>query len=216
MHSLWIAVVIVASLLGCGGPARTSYAQYPGAPPAFDRAAAAPDAVALADKVIAAAGGAEKWARAKQIGWKQAVIRDGQPTASGAQVWDRWNARHWARVDQKEGAGVVVMYEIYGDFASGYMEGKSGIRQLLPGVDRIDAVKMARKAWQRDATVTCLPFLLTEPGVKLELLGNVRDGELTATASFVRRGRRISVVRTAVTDAAGRLLVDVTTNHMPA
>jgi len=32
----------------------------------------------------------------------------------------------------------------------------------------------------------------------------------------VRRGRRISVVRTAVTDAAGRLLVDVTTNHMPA
>ena len=81
--------------------------------------------------------------------------------------------------------------------------------------------------WFADVTATVLALAATEVkpdgsgfplalNLNAQLLGNVRDGELTATASFVRRGRRISVVRTAVTDAAGRLLVDVTTNHMPA
>jgi len=81
--------------------------------------------------------------------------------------------------------------------------------------------------WFADVTATVLALAATEVkpdgsgfplalNLNAQLLGNVRDGELTATATFVRRGRRISVVRTAVTDAAGRLLVDVTTNHMPA
>lgn len=67
--------------------------------------------------------------------------------------------------------------------------------------------------WFADVTATVLALALS---LNAQLLGNVRDGLLTATARFVRKGRRVSVVRTEVTDAAGRLLVDVTTNHMPA
>ena len=48
------------------------------------------------------------------------------------------------------------------------------------------------------------------------LLGNQKDGELTAEARFVRSGRRITVVRTKVTGAEDRLLADVTTTHVPA
>lgn len=81
--------------------------------------------------------------------------------------------------------------------------------------------------WFADVSATVLALTATEVkpdgsgfplalSLNAQLLGNVRDGELTATATFVRRGRRVSVVRTAVTDASGRLLVDVTTNHMPA
>jgi hypothetical protein len=33
---------------------------------------------------------------------------------------------------------------------------------------------------------------------------------------FVKRGRRLSVVRTTVTGAGGKLLADVTTSHVPA
>jgi uncharacterized protein (TIGR00369 family) len=47
-------------------------------------------------------------------------------------------------------------------------------------------------------------------------LGNQRDGALEARAAFVRRGRRVSVVRTTVSGAGGRLLADVTTTHVPA
>ncbi len=177
MQAFAIAIIVISSLLGCGGPSRTSYAQYPGSPPTFDRATSSPEALALAEKVLAAAGGAAAWERAKQIRWKQAISREGKPMATGEQVWDRWNARHWARVDRGEGAGVVVMYELYGDFASGYIQSKTGNRQLLPSEERAEGVKVARKSWARDVTATCMPFLMAEPGVKLEHLGTVKDGE---------------------------------------
>ena len=47
-------------------------------------------------------------------------------------------------------------------------------------------------------------------------LGNQKDGVFTATSTFVKRGRNLSVVRTAVTGAEGRLIADVTTSHVPA
>ena len=48
------------------------------------------------------------------------------------------------------------------------------------------------------------------------LVGNQRDGELTAEAQFVRKGRRVTVVRTRVTGTDGKLLLDLTTTHIPA
>ena len=48
------------------------------------------------------------------------------------------------------------------------------------------------------------------------LISNQREGVLRAEARFVKKGRRVSVVRTQVTGANGRLLAEVTTTHIPA
>jgi uncharacterized protein (TIGR00369 family) len=48
------------------------------------------------------------------------------------------------------------------------------------------------------------------------LIGNQREGVLRAEARFVKKGRRVSVVRTRVTGENGRLLAEVTTTHIPA
>ncbi len=48
------------------------------------------------------------------------------------------------------------------------------------------------------------------------LLANQREGELTAEARFLRKGRRVVVVRTSVRGDGGRLLAEVTTTHVPA
>ena len=48
------------------------------------------------------------------------------------------------------------------------------------------------------------------------LLGNQREGEIRAEARFVRSGRQVTVIRTRVTGAKGRLLAEVTTTHVPA
>ena len=45
-------------------------------------------------------------------------------------------------------------------------------------------------------------------------LGNQADGTLKAVASFVRRGRTVSVVRTLVYGTSEKLIADVTTNHV--
>jgi 1,4-dihydroxy-2-naphthoyl-CoA hydrolase len=46
--------------------------------------------------------------------------------------------------------------------------------------------------------------------------GNESAGVFKATAVFVKRGRRLSVVRTTITGESGRLIADVTTSHIPA
>jgi 1,4-dihydroxy-2-naphthoyl-CoA hydrolase len=81
--------------------------------------------------------------------------------------------------------------------------------------------------WLADVTATVLAIGSTQIGEKgqgfplainlnANLLGNQRGGELRAEARFVRLGKRVTVVRTLVTGDNGKLLAEVTTNHVPA
>jgi 1,4-dihydroxy-2-naphthoyl-CoA hydrolase len=45
-------------------------------------------------------------------------------------------------------------------------------------------------------------------------IGNQTEGTLKAVASFVKRGRTVSIVRTLVYGASERLIADITTNHV--
>ena len=48
------------------------------------------------------------------------------------------------------------------------------------------------------------------------LLGNQREGEIVAEASFVRHGRTVSVVRTRILGTNEKLLAEITSTHVPA
>lgn len=45
-------------------------------------------------------------------------------------------------------------------------------------------------------------------------IGNQTEGKLKAVASFVKRGRTVSIVRTLVYGAGEKLIADITTNHV--
>ncbi len=81
--------------------------------------------------------------------------------------------------------------------------------------------------WFADVCATVLAFGAASAGegqsgfplainLNASLLGNQREGCFTATAVFVKQGRRLSVVRTTVTGEDGRLIAEVTTSHVPA
>lgn len=81
--------------------------------------------------------------------------------------------------------------------------------------------------WLADVTATVLAIgsaQLGEQGqgfplainLNANLLSNQRGGEIRAEARFVRQGKRVTVVRTLVTGDDGKLLAEVTTNHVPA
>jgi uncharacterized protein (TIGR00369 family) len=81
--------------------------------------------------------------------------------------------------------------------------------------------------WFADVCATVLAFGGSEmqPGqagfplainLNAQLLGNQKDGVFTATAVYVKKGKRLRVVRTTVTGAEGRLIAEVTTSHVPA
>jgi len=48
------------------------------------------------------------------------------------------------------------------------------------------------------------------------LIGNQREGEVTAEAKFVRKGKRVNVIRTTILENNQALLAEVTTTHVPA
>jgi 1,4-dihydroxy-2-naphthoyl-CoA hydrolase len=79
--------------------------------------------------------------------------------------------------------------------------------------------------WFADVTATVLVMGDSTPGeggtgfplainLSANFIGNQREGTLTAVASFVKKGRTVSVVRTEVRGADGRLIADVTTSHV--
>ena len=79
--------------------------------------------------------------------------------------------------------------------------------------------------WFADVTATLLVIGDAKPaeGMKgfplainlaANFIANQREGVLIAAASFVKKGRTVSVVRTEVRGADNRLLADVTTSHV--
>lgn len=46
------------------------------------------------------------------------------------------------------------------------------------------------------------------------LTGNSRTGKFVATSQYIKKGKTVSVVNTKVTDEAGKMIADVTTNHV--
>ena len=102
------------------------------------------------------------------------------------------------------------------------------IMPVKPGIlNPFGTVHAGALLWLADVTATVLALSQADIGpdgkgfplainLNTSLLGNQRKGEIKAEAQFVRRGRRVSVVRTRVTGDRGRLLAEVTTTHIPA
>src|SRR5271169_6726987 len=151
-----LMIVMAACAASSSTPAR-----YPGAPPTFDRAAADPKALAIADKAFAAAGG-PNWDRAKQLRWHQTVMQADKVALDGEQAWDRVNARHYGRLVRPTG-DVVIGYDLYGSHAMGYMEhGDQHVK--LDADSRAHAIAIAKAAFETDTALLTLPFLMLEPG----------------------------------------------------
>ncbi|MBF2758886.1 MAG: PaaI family thioesterase [Ectothiorhodospiraceae bacterium AqS1] len=81
--------------------------------------------------------------------------------------------------------------------------------------------------WFADVTATHLALEGRHPtqGMKgfplaislnAHLLGNRSDGSFRAEAVYIRRGRRISVIRTQVRGDDGGLIAEITTSHLRA
>lgn len=166
--SLLAALTLAA---GCGGPARTTQARFPGAALTFDRTTQDAKALEIADKVLAASGGAEKWNAAKQLKWKQSFTQDGKEVLGGEQAWDKWNGRHWGKANRGEEGALVVMRSLYEENGKAFMENPEtgNLRKIDGGADA--AIAQAKERWEFDTAILFMPFLLEEPGTKLEHAG---------------------------------------------
>lgn len=166
-----IASLLITTLLLACGPGRTTFARYPGGAAAFDRTAQDQKALEIADKVVAAAGGAEKWNAAKQLRWSQVITHDGKAIITGEQAWDRWNGRHHARAKREDG-DIIVMRTLYEESPPHvFMDPGENKRwkRIEGGADQ--AIAAAKERYEFDTAVLFMPFLLLEPGTTLAIAG---------------------------------------------
>ena len=165
------AALVTLAVIGCG-PGRTTFAVHPSASPAFDRAGSDAKAVEIADQVIAASGGQEKWAAARQIRWTQSIASGeaGKPPITFEEAWDRWNGRHHLKLNTASGE-VIVMRGLYDGHGTAYGGGNKLTKEETDHV-----LAEARDRWEFDSTPLAIAFLLEAPGAKLTLVGE-RPGE---------------------------------------
>jgi hypothetical protein len=164
-----VALALGLAASGCGS-SRTTFAGHPSSSPAFDRTGSDPRAIEIADRVIAAAGGLDRWAAAKQIRWSQEIITEAdRPPLKLEQAWDRWNGRHYLRLHTVHG-DVVVLRSLYDAGGSAYAQA-GGPMQKLTDEQTEHALSDARLRWEFDATALLIAFLLEAPGVKLTFVG---------------------------------------------
>src|SRR5579859_424275 len=118
-----------------------------------------------------------------------------------------------------EGSIEFTVTERTGDRVVSEMPVTAGIRNPF-GVVHAGAM-----LWLADVTATILvmgPEQASE-GMKgfplaislnANFLGNQKEGSFKAVSTYVKRGRTVSVVRTAVFGAGDKILADVTTSHV--
>ena len=99
---------------------------------------------------------------------------------------------------------------------------------IQPGIKNpYGAVHAGAMLWLADVTATVLAMGSTEfsegmSGFPLAITlnanfaSNQREGKLKAVASFVKKGRTVSIVRTTVFGENDKLIADVTTTHVPS
>ena len=99
---------------------------------------------------------------------------------------------------------------------------------IQPGIrNPFGGVHAGAILWFADVTATFLALGSTEASegmagfplaitLNANFAANQKEGKLRAVASFVKKGRTVSIVRTTIVGENDRLIADVTTTHVPA
>src|SRR5207244_3696374 len=122
MVRLALAGAVALAVAACAGKSQKVAAQPPAAPatasaaaapaatgPGFDASRSDPKAVAIADQVMSALGGAEAWNRTRYLRFDFVPERDGKPGPGRAHTWDKQTGRYRVEWTGQDGKRTVVL-----------------------------------------------------------------------------------------------------------
>ena len=153
-----IAAVLAPSLAGAQAPPPDSRSD--------------PKAVALADEVMRALGGADAWNNVRFLRFDFAVERDGKLAASRAHTWDKHTGRYRLEGRTREGDPFVVLMNVNTREGSAWLKGAK-----VEGEDAKKQLENAYGAWINDTYWLLAPYKMKDPGVILASGGEeAKDG----------------------------------------
>ena len=131
-----------------------------------------PRAVALADEVMEALGGAPAWAATRYLRFDFAVEREGKTILSRAHTWDKGTGRYRLEGKDKEGRPYLTVMNLNTKAGSAWLAGRR-----LSGEPEKKQLEGAHAAWINDTYWLLMPYKLKDPGVNLAYEGDeARDG----------------------------------------
>jgi len=161
MRNLIITLLVLASAFACQPKEKSEQSdkaslEQPTNSPSFNPEKSDAEAVALADKVIAAHGGEESWNKTRYIAWNFLGARD--------LIWDKYTGN--VRIDFS-GENSTYLININED--TGRV--KVGDRELTKN-DSLDRyIERGKQIWVNDAYWLVFPFKFKDPGVQLTYQG---------------------------------------------
>jgi len=161
------------ALVACLGAALAPAAAARAETPASD-----PRATKIADQVMTALGGRDRWDKLRGIRWSFEVTVKDTMRASRRHSWDKWNG--WHRVDGVNRSGQKFTFI---EQLEGKAPGRAWMNaQAIQGDSLAKLMKRAKSLWINDTYWMLMPYKLRDPGVHLGY-----DGDTTfAGATYDR------------------------------
>lgn len=134
-------------------------------------AASDPKAVALADEVMRALGGRERWDALPGLRWTFGSSMNDTVRASRRHAWNKHTG--WHRVEGRTAAGdaYVFIHNLNTGEGRAWMNGAA-----VEGDSLKNLLERAKALWVNDTYWLLMPYKLGDPGVTLALDGEHRDG----------------------------------------
>jgi hypothetical protein len=133
--------------------------------PASDRRA-----VEIADRVMAALGGRERWDRTRYLRWTFEVSVNDTLRPARRHLWDKHTG--WHRVDgtTRSGQRFCSIENLNDSTGMAWVDGKR-----IEGDSLRKLMRSAHGQWINDSYWLLMPYKLRDPGVTLTYAGEVRD-----------------------------------------
>ena len=141
--------------------------------PALVRADSDPQAVKIADEVMAALGGKDAWDKTRYLRFDFGFTRDGK-LQTRSHTWDKWTGRYRLEGLDAEGKPFVVLMNVNTREGQAWVEGRKAGAE-----DEKKRVERAYGAWINDTYWLLMPYKLRDPGVNLRYEGEAAEGGTT-------------------------------------
>ncbi len=138
--------------------------------PGAESPASDPRAVEIADQVMAALGGRERWDRLRVLRWTFEVAVNDTMRPARRHSWDKHTG--WHRVDGATAAGQPFCYieNLNDSTGMAWVNGNP-----IEGDSLKKLMRRARGQWINDSYWFLMPYKLRDPGVTLKYDGELKD-----------------------------------------
>ncbi len=163
-----LALMLCVAQMGCGSNAQENEMSAIATPARleFDATQSDSAAIALADKVLQAAGGNEQLARVHQLSFQFSIKADSGVVSMWRHDWDRRNQRYRLSGALASGEQVLVYLNLRAQDGQAFMNGNPAPEEELQAL-----LAMAYSRFTSDTYWLLLPFKLKDAGARLEYRG---------------------------------------------